>query len=75
MMITTTMRLFRVVTKNGYTVIVLSDNIEVLECTNFEKCRAMGITVCPPFCERIAEFKKFLRFGKCKFKVEEVKSI
>ncbi len=73
MMITTTMRIFRVSSRNSFAIIAYNgSSYKVIECTNMEKCRMAGIVNCPPFCEKISELKKFLRFGKCRLKVEEI---
>ena len=73
MMITTTMRIFRVSSGNSFAIIAYDgSSYEVIHCTNMEKCRMAGIVNCPPFCEKITELKKFLRFGRCRLKVEEI---
>ncbi|WP_457549120.1 hypothetical protein [Archaeoglobus sp.] len=73
MIITTTMRIYRVSSRNSFAIIAYDgSNYEVIYCTNMEKCRMAGIVNCPPFCEKISELKKFIRFGRCRLKVVEI---
>jgi len=63
--------IYVVKSKRCYTVIkVEGNNFEVLDCSNMEKCRSMGILKCPPFCDKITALKNYLRFGHCKYEVE-----
>jgi len=63
--------LYIVKAKRSYTVVKIENyKFEVLECSNRERCKSMGILSCPPFCDKITELKKFLRFGTSKYKIE-----
>ena len=58
---------FEVRTKRCRTIIqILGNNLEVMLCENRERCVSMGITNCPPFCDKISALKLYLRTGKSK---------
>lgn len=65
---------FKVKTKRCETIVCLSnDGLKVILCNNREKCLNMGITSCPPFCDKISALKQYLRSGKRKAGYEIIK--
>ncbi len=56
---------FVVRSKRSWAEIAVSDEgLKVLNCSNRERCASMGITNCPPFCDKICALKIYLRSGR-----------